>query len=182
MKNKTLYIALHRLAKMLLGCIVPSVFICVLCVSGPMPVGSVQRDITLFFAPIAFIVWNFRTLRRCYKAFAGKKIYYDANICAYGIFAILNLLAYIILPADGYTWILVITRLGRYTNLGITSSVAITLFHLIIFLSIFLAPIGLGWIKEKRREKKEFISRMPGNLEVNPLEQKVYTEVHTNGN
>ena len=45
---------------------------------------------------------------------------------------------------------------------------------------ILCAPIGLGWVKEKRREKEEFISRMPGRLEVNPLEQKPDKEVETN--
>ena len=168
----------QRVVEMLLGCILPSVLICALCVSGPMPVGSIQRDITLFFAPIAFIVWNFRTLRRCYKAFAGEIIYYHGNICAYGIFAILNLLAYFILPTDGYTWIFVITRFLRYSSIGITSQTGIMLFNLLLFASIFFAPIGLGWIKMVEKENEELLERVPGNLEVNPLEQKAYTEVH----
>ena len=182
MKKDIIYdIVLHRVIEMLLGCVLPSVFICSLCVSGPMPVGSIQRDITLIGAPVAFIVWNIIMLRRCYVAFVGERTYYIANICAYVVFTIVNLCAYIFLPTDAYTWIFVITRLGRYTNLGITSPVGITIFHFIAFISIFLAPIGLGWIKMKVREEEELLERAPGILEVNPLEQKKDSmEVSTN--
>ena len=168
---------------MLLGCVLPSVFICALCVSGPMPVGSIQRDITLISAPVAFIVWNIIMLRQYYIAFAGNSAYYITNICAYAVFAIVNLCAYTFLPTDAYTWIFVITRFGRYTNLGITSPGGITLFHCIVFASIFLAPIGLGWIKMKAKEEEELLERAPGILKVNPLEQKRDSmEVSTNEN
>ena len=180
-KDITYDIALRRLVEMLLGCMVPSVFICLLCVTGPMPVGSTQRDVTLIGAPVAFIVWNIYNLRWCYKALGGKDLYYYVNICGYGAFAIINICSYIILPTDAYTWIFVITRLGRYSSLGITSPMAITLFHIILFISIFLAPIGLGWIKMKIKEEEELREMAPGILEVNPLEQKRdSTEVQTN--
>lgn len=53
----------------------------------------------------------------------------------------------------------------------------------IVFASIFLAPIGLGWIKMKAKEEKELLERAPGILEINPLEQKRdNTEVFTNEN
>jgi len=180
-KDITYDIALHRMIEMLLGCIVPSVFICLLCVSGLMPVGSTQRDVTLICAPVAFIVWNIYNLRWCYKGLGGKSLYYYANICGYGAFAIINICSYIILPTDAYTWIFVITRFARYSSLGITSPVAITLFHIILFTSIFLAPIGLSWVKMAIKEEKELRERAPGILEANPLEQKRdSTEVQTN--
>lgn len=51
----------------------------------------------------------------------------------------------------------------------------------IVFASIFLAPIGLWWIKVKAREAEELLERAPGILEVNPLEQKKDSmEVSTN--
>ena len=181
LKNKIADIALHRMIEMLIGCIVPSVFICLLCVTGPMPVGSIQRDITLIGAPAAFIAWNIYKLRWCYKGLGGKDLYYYANICGYSAFAIINICSYIVLPADAYTWIFVITRFARYSSLGITSPVAITLFHIILFISIFLAPIGLGWVKIKAMERRELREMAPGILEVNPLEQKrESTEVQTN--
>lgn len=181
LRDKIVNIALYRMGEMLFGCIVPSVFICLLCVTGPMPVGSTQRDVTLIGAPVAFIVWNIYNLRWCYKALGGNSLYYYVNICGYSAFAIINICSYIVLPADAYTWIFVITRFARYSSLGITSPVAITLFHIILFISIFLAPIGLSWIKLKEKEEEELREMAPGILEVNPLEQKrKSTEVQTN--
>lgn len=170
LKNKIADIAFHRMLEMLFGCIIPSVFICVLCVSGPMPVGSIQRDVALIGAPILFLIWNIRVLRRCYKGLGGKSLYYYSNLYGYGVFALVNMFAYIFLPTDAYTWIFVITRFGRYADLGITSPVAIFIFHFLLFASIFLAPIGLGWVKIKAREE-ELRERAPGFLEVNPLEK-----------
>lgn len=182
MKKDIAYdIALHRMIEMLLGCIVPSVFICLLCVSGLMPVGSTQRDVTLIGAPVAFFVWNIYKLRLCYKGLGGKSLYYYANICGYGVFALINFCAYQLLPTDAYTWIFVITRFARYSSLGITSPVGITIFHCVLFISIFLAPIGLGWVKIKAIERRELRKTAPGILTVNPLEQKrKSTEVQTN--
>ncbi|MBQ6893036.1 MAG: hypothetical protein IJN48_02415, partial [Clostridia bacterium] len=95
MKKNIIYdIAFLRVVEMLLGCILPSVFICALCVSGPMPVGSIQRDITLIGAPVAFIAWNIIMLRRCYVAFRGARNYYIVNTRAYAVFATVNLCAY----------------------------------------------------------------------------------------
>ncbi len=184
MKKDIIYdAAFYRVIEMLLGCILPSVFICVLCVSGPMPVGSIQRDITLIGAPVAFIAWNIIMLRRCYVAFKGSKIYYIVNIYAYAVFLIVNLCAYIFFPTDAYTWIFVITRLGRYSRLGITSPIAIILFHIAIIKSIFLAPIGLGWIKMKVKEEEELLARAPKRLDVNQLEKhRNNTEVPSNEN
>lgn len=172
LKNRIINIALHRMLEMLLGCIVPSVFICLLCVSGPMPVGSIQRDVTLISAPVLFLIWNIRALRRYYKKLGGKKLYYYSNLCGYGAFALINLLSYMFLPTDAYTWLFVITKLGRYTSLGITAPVAISLFNCSLFFSVFLAPIGLGWVKVEAREIRELRKRAPGVLNVNPLEPK----------
>lgn len=184
MKKNIIYdIAFLRVVEMLLGCILPSVFICALCVSGPMPVGSIQRDITLIGAPVAFIAWNIIMLRRCYVAFRGARNYYIVNICAYAVFATVNLCAYIFLPIDAYTWIFVITRFGRYGNLGITSPIAIAMFHCINFASIFLAPIGMGWVLEKEAEERQYIEKMPPMLEINTAEQDSdNTEVPENEN
>lgn len=171
MKKEINYdIAFLRVVEMLLGCILPSVFICALCVSGPMPVGSTQRDITLIGSPVAFIAWNIIMLRRCYVAFRGERNYYVVNICAYAVFATVNLCAYIFLPTDAYTWIFVITRFGRYSSLGITSPIAIAMFHCIVCASIFLAPIGLEWVKMAEKEEEELLAIAPGILDVNQME------------
>lgn len=167
--------------EMLFGCILPSVVVCALCISGAMPVESIQREMTLLIVPIAFLIWNFRLLRKCFIAFAGEKIYYIANILSYGIFAFINMCAYIFLPADLYTWIFVITRIGRYSNLGITSPVAISMFNCIVCASIFLAPVGLGEAKIARKEELEFLKIVSGDFDLSKFEQPYdNTEVLSN--
>lgn len=176
-----LHLTPHRAAEMLLGCILTSVIVCALCISGFMPVESFQRELMMIAAPVVFLIWNFRLLRRCFVAFAGGRIYYIANISAYGIFALLNLCAYKFLPTDSYTWIFVITRLGRYSNLGITSSVAIAMFHCLMLSSIFAAPIGLGAAKIARKEELEFLkSVLDGFDENQPEQHNGNTEVAAN--
>ena len=170
-RKRIIYLTFRRAAEMLIGCILPSVVICALYVSGVMPVESFQRDVTLIVAPIAFVVWNFSLLRRCYVAFAGERIYYIANILSYLIFALINACTYIFLTADTYTWIFIVTRLGRYTGLGISSPVAIAMFHCIVCASIFAAHIGLGWVKEVRKEEKEFLEKISGEFDLSKFEQ-----------
>lgn len=170
LKRYLLYTATQRISEMLIGCIVPSVLICALCVSGPMPVGSLQRDAVLIAAPLIFMAWNVLMLRRCYAELADDVNYYVVNLCAYGAFALINLIAYIFLPTDGYTWIFVITRFLRYSNLGISTPVGIILFHIITAVSIFFAPLGMNWIFEAQREAEEFEETLPPRLEVNTSE------------
>ena len=75
------------------------------------------------------------------------------------------------MTADTYTWIFIVTRLGRYTGLGISSPVAIAMFHCIVCASIFAAHIGLGWVKEVRKEEKEFLEKISGEFDLSKFEQ-----------
>ena len=161
-----------RTLEMLLGCILLSVVICILCISGPMPNGSTQREVVLIFAPVIFMTWNVLKLRKCYLALGGKTLYYVNNIIAWGIFVLVEVCVYVFAPMDIYTWLFVATRFLRYTSLGVPSKIGIALFNVILFLSIFFAPIGLGWIKEKIKEQKALESLAPGVLEINPFENK----------
>ena len=79
---------------------------------------------------------------------------------------------YVFAPMDIFTWLFVTTRFLRYAGLGVSSKIGIALFNVILFLSIFFAPIGLGWIKEKIKEQKALENLAPGILEVNPFENK----------
>jgi len=172
LRKDLLQIIFVRTIEMLLGCILPSVFICALCVSGPMPLGSQQRDITLIAAPVLYMVWNVAMLRRCYAFLQSKEHYYIVNCIAYAAFALINIGAYLLLPTDGYTWLFVVTRFLRYSNLGISSPVGIALFHVIIGISIFISPIGMDWVYEENKRRQQYIESMPPMLEINPLEEK----------
>ena len=146
-------IILRRAAEMLICCIGLSVIICIFCVSGPMPVGSIQRDAALNIIPFVFLAINIVMLRSCYVAFLGKKQYYTVNLYAYAMFAVVNIGAYIILPIDGYTWLFVITKILRYSRLELIPPVGIMIFHLLLFFSVFLAPIGMSWVHRSAEEK-----------------------------
>ena len=105
-------------------------------------------------------------LRRCYAFLVNKKCYYIVNCVAYAVFVIINAGAYFLLPTDGYTWIFVVTKFLRYSNLGVSTPVGIALFHTVIVVSVFIAPIGMGWIKRRDTEAREYIDNMPPPLEI----------------
>ena len=140
-----IHVTFRRVMEMLLGCIVPSVAICALCISGFMPVESIQRELALNGAPIVFLIWNFILLRICYISFINRRIYYISNIIAYAVFTVIDVSAYIFLATDLYTWLFVITRLGRYSSLEINSLTAVIIFNCLLCASIFAAPIGLRY-------------------------------------
>lgn len=168
MTKNYLIAALYRALEMLAWCIGMSVVICALCVSGPMPVGSLQRDIALIVAPVGFIVWNIVTLRVCYEGRHARDSYYIINLCAYAIFALVSAGVYFFFHTDVYTWLFVITRFARYSNLDISSPVAIGLFHIILILSIFLAPSGMEWVREKEEKRQREMANIPPVMEITP--------------
>ncbi len=180
---------IDRTIEMFLDSVVMSAFICLLCITGPMPVGSLQRSFALTALPFIYIIRNFFRLRKCYLIMSNEKSFFIANLCSVTIYATVSVIAYItagiilssITLRKVYSWIFLVTYFLGFSNFGISSIVSIILCHIILFISVFLAPIGRRWIHEKRREKKEFISRMPGRLEVNPLEPKSENKVETDG-
>ena len=182
-------IVIIRIAEMFVGSVIMSVAVCILCISGAMPVESMQRIVALTILPIIYILWNFIHLRRCYLGIRDKVQYYTLNLVATGAFAIVSIATYItasmiissIMLRKAYSWLFLVTYLFRFSNIGLSSLSSILLFHIVLFISIFLAPIGLSWIKLKEKEEEELREMAPGILEVNPLEQKRNsTEVQTN--
>ena len=110
-------------------------------------------------------------------------MYFIANIIAVIIYASLSCGLY--LGADyisnellkkAYSWIFLTTYFMQFTRLGILPILSIGIFHVILLISVFVAPIGLGWIKQAKLESEiemeELLERVPGRLEVNPLEDK----------
>ncbi len=172
-----------RFVEMFIGSVVMSSIVCFICVFGLLTADSWTRNATLTALPIIYIVWNFRILRRCYFEMFDDKQYYITNLFATGAFIAISMFAFILLPRKSYSWLFLVTGLGSFLNVNIPSTIAILTFHSILFVSIFLAPIGLGWIKMKAKEEEELLERIPGILEINPLEQSHgNTEVSTNEN
>ena len=170
-----------RFAKMLVGSVIMSSVACTLCVCGVLMYDTWQRNAVLTALPIIYIIWNFKSLSSCYFELRDDKKYYVINLIATAAFSLTSICSFLLLPRVSYSWLFLVTGLGSFLNFVVRAKVAILSFHAILTISIFLAPIGLGWIKMKEREEEELLERAPGILEVNPLEQKRdSTEVQTN--
>ena len=171
MSKKRMKAALYRLGELLAGCVIMSAFICALCVSGPMPVGSIQRDVALALLPVIYVVWNVVMLRRCYRILCRIKIYYIVNSCAGLFFALISICAFFTIPRALYSWMFLATYLAGFSNIGIQPFLSVILFHSVITASIFVAPVGMGWVKKMEEEERQYIENMPPMLEINTVEQ-----------
>ena len=157
---------------MMSGCAVMSSIVCILCVSGPMPNGSIQRDIALAILSPIFIVWNILSLRRHYFYLHGIAEYYKVNLCDNIMFVLISVAFYICGSQKVYSWLFLATLMLRFSSIGITSIASILLFHASLVISVFIAIIGMGWVEEDNKEREELLERVPGVLTVNPLEKK----------
>ena len=143
----------QRFVEVLLSCVAISAFISLLCVSGPMPVASIQRDIALCACPIVFVAINVKQMRNCYYEIKHTALYYVINLCAYGIFTVVNLGAYAFFPREAYTWCFLITGFAHFSSLEVATKISIMMFHCINVATIFLAPIGMSWVHRHSEEK-----------------------------
>ncbi len=170
-----------RFIEMFVGSVVMSSIVCLMCVLSLLTADSGTRNITLTLLPIIYIIWNFTKLRSCYFELFDENRYYITNLFATGAFIVMSIFAFVLLPRKGYSWLFLVTGLGSFLNVKIPASIAISAFHIILIISIFLAPIGLGWIKIKAKEEQELLEMVPGILEVNPSEPgHTNTEVFAN--
>lgn len=184
MKNKIIIkIINQRFVETLVWCVLISTVISFLCVSGAMPIASLQRDVALCICPIVFIAINVKKMRNCYYEIKNTALYYTINLCAYAIFSVLNLSSYVFFSREAYTWCFLITGFARFSRLEVATKISIMMFHCINLASIFLAPIGMGWVLEKEAEERQYIEKMPPMLEINTAEQDSdNTEVPENEN
>ena len=100
----------------------------------------------MFVGIAVFITVNFRMLRHCYFDLKNNFLYYTTNIAAYLLFALLSAFVYLVFSSEIYTWLFALTKFLKYTNIALSVPYSAAVFHLIGFLLIFLAPIGMGWI------------------------------------
>ena len=170
-----------RFFEMLFGSVILSSIVCFFCIKGIIPGEGLLRNGILTALPIIYIIWNFKSLSSCYFELCDDKKYYVINLIATASFFLTSICSFLLLPRVSYSWLFLVTGLGSFLNFVVRAQIAILSFHAILTISIFLAPIGLGWVKIKAKEEEELRERAPGILEVNPLEQKTKsTEVQTN--
>ena len=165
-------VLLIRLVELLIGSIIMSSVVCFFCDQGIIPTEGLLRDGTLTALPIIYILWNVYSLRRCYVVLGGEKSYYIINAIATVVFVAASLFAYKFYRGEIYSWFFLTTGLGSFLNISVSGIKSILAFHCLLSASIFLAPIGLGWVKMAIEEEEELMEVAPGFLEVNPLEPK----------
>ena len=106
------------------------------------------------------------SLRRHYFYLHNKNKFYKVNLRANVIFALISVLAYMSGFKKPYSWLFLATALFRFSNIGITSIASILLFHTVLVISVFIAPIGMGWLEERIKEMEELEDIAPGFLEI----------------
>lgn len=113
---------------------------------GKVLAGQNSVILGMFVGIAAFVTVNFRMLRHCYFDLRDSFLYYITNIAAYLLFAMLSALVYLVFSSEIYTWLFAMTKFLKYTNIALSVPYSAAVFHLIGFLVIFIAPIGMGWI------------------------------------
>lgn len=136
-------------AKRIVDYIVPAVIISVIMVllnhSGIADNKKVVK-IMLSLGVILFAVENIRMLRGCYYSLKNDRIYLLVNIFAYTIFALITFILYWFIPKSIFTWLFAVMRFGEFVFEPMKALTSIFVFHVIQFIIIFLAPIGMSWV------------------------------------
>jgi len=146
---------LRRLCELFFSCASLSLLLSLLCLTGVLPDASIKMFAGVYISVIAFWCINIRMLRDCHYEIRDNFLYLAINFSAHTVFALLNLLAYKLLPQYIYTFPFAITKIAKFTPLLVSSGYSAVIFHIIAGILILLAPIGMKRIYEE--EEAEFL-------------------------
>ena len=153
MNKFILYAIYRRLLEIAGSSVLLSVVISFLCKINALPDGSRELVIGLYIAAALFLIANIWMMRACYYVLRNTKRYFIVNYGAYFIFGLLTVFAYKLFSAEVYTWLFAITKFARYTNLYLPTVSSAAIFHTVMGIAIFLAPIGMSWVHRSAEEK-----------------------------
>ena len=181
MKKFILELIIRRTVHLLGGCVLISAILALLCTIGVLPDGSGMLFVGMLSGLVIYVTYNVKMMRRVYFMVRAKRMYYLINLSAYFVFGIINLCSYKIFSSYVFAWLFSLTKVARYTNLNLSIPYAVAVFHILMTIAMLLAPLGMEWIYEHDERNAVDERRIPGMLEVNPLEQKPKQEVETDG-
>lgn len=140
---KKRFVVYRRVAELLLPCVALSFLITILNIKGLV---LKRNSVVLMISAlvIAFSIFNFTNLRKCYFDIRNKKLFFMLNFLSHAIFAGINFLVLMFANGVVYTWLFSITKGLKFLNVNLIYSVL--LFHLLQLICIVAAPIGMGWI------------------------------------
>ena len=180
MKKMILELIIRRTMHLLGGCVLISAILALLCILGALPDGSGMLFTGMLLGLAVYIAYNVKMMRRVYFLVRAKRIYFLINLSAHFVFGLINLCTYKIFSSYVFAWLFALTKVARYTNLNLSTPCAVTVFHALMTIAMLLAPMGMEWMYEYEERNAVDKSKIPGRLEVNPLEQKPDKEVETN--
>lgn len=138
---------MRRLCELFLTCAIISAVITFFYVAGILYTDTFL-SIALLIGLFVFAFINIRMLRQCYFDLHSNKNYYLSNLLSYAIFALISIGVYKLCSGIIFTWLFAITKFVKYTDAGNPTIKSMLFFHLIGFLCVLLAPIGMKWIFE----------------------------------
>lgn len=99
--------------------------------------------ISMMILTLVYVILNVLMLRRCYYDIMGIRDYYTGNVVAYLVFAIINIVVCILFNDVIYTWLFAITKFARFFGENVSKIESALIFHLIMLMVIFVAPVGM---------------------------------------
>ena len=153
MNKFILYAAYKRFMEIAGSCVLLSAVLSFLCKISALPDGSRELVVGLYIAVALFVAINIWMMRACYYVLRDTKVYFIVNYGAYFVFGLITVLAYKLFSSEAFTWLFAITKFARYTNLYLPTAYSVTIFHTVMGIVIFLAPIGMSWVHRSAEEK-----------------------------
>lgn len=105
--------------------------------------------VVVAFAFVAFLIMNVKQTRYCYLDLDNKLWHYILNIVAFALFAGVNFLAYAYFSNEIYDLAFSLTKLFRYISKEISTFNSLIIYHVISFVAIMLAPVGMDEVIEQ---------------------------------
>ncbi|MBQ8391090.1 MAG: hypothetical protein IJX50_00920 [Clostridia bacterium] len=165
MNKFILYAAYKRFMEITGSCVLLSAVISFLCKINALPDGSRELVIGLYIAAALFVAVNIWMMRACYYVLRNTKVYFLVNYGAYLVFGLVTALTYKLFSAETYTWLFAVTKFARYTNLYLPTVYSAVIFHTIMGIAIFLAPIGMSWVHRSAEEKYVGAEMVPPRMD-----------------
>lgn len=104
---------------------------------------------SLSIGVLIYLLINIKLLIYCYNYLKNKSDFIYVNYVAYGAFAGVNLITYILGDMELYTWLFAITKFARYSPFGISNIVSALIFHIVMVVMLFLVFVGMSIYKKK---------------------------------
>lgn len=146
---KKRFVIYRRVAELLLPCIVLSLLITFINITGlVVKRNSVVFMVSAFIA--VFTIFNFNNLRKCYFDMRNKKLFYLLNFLSNAIFAGINFAFLVFAKNEIYTWLFSITKVLKFLDVGVVYSVL--LFHSIQLICTVVSTIGMKWVFDENDE------------------------------